>query len=140
MRISDWSSDVCSSDLLSFVRAQFPAFSEPSLKDWAFFENAGGSYACAPVIERLTRFYRETKVQPYGPFPASRRAGEGMDEARARLAGYLNVATDGVHFGPPTSQNPNGLAQAFRTMLKPADGNVGPNRGKEATSGAGGGS
>src|SRR3546814_8785274 len=87
MRISDWSSDVCSSDLLSFVRAQFPAFSEPSLKDWAFFENAGGSYACAPVVERLTRFYRETKVQPYGPFPASRRAGEEMDAARARQIG-----------------------------------------------------
>ena len=32
---------------LAFVRTQFPAFSEPSLKDWAFFENAGGSYAFA---------------------------------------------------------------------------------------------
>jgi len=34
---------------LSFVRNQFPAFSEPSLQDWAFFENAGGSHACGPV-------------------------------------------------------------------------------------------
>ncbi len=40
---------------LAFVRAQFPAFAEPSLKDWAFFENAVGSYACGPVIERLKR-------------------------------------------------------------------------------------
>src|SRR3546814_17720659 len=99
---------------LAFVRSQFPAFSEPSVQDWAFFENAGGSYACAPVIERLTRFYRETKVQPYGPFPASRRAGEEMDAARARLAGYLNVATDEVHFGPSTSHNHYVLAPAFR--------------------------
>ena len=29
---------------LEFTRAQFPAFSEPSLKGWAFMENAGGSY------------------------------------------------------------------------------------------------
>ncbi|MHA7829405.1 MAG: aminotransferase class V-fold PLP-dependent enzyme, partial [Roseovarius sp.] len=44
---------------IDFVRAQFPAFSEPSLKDQAFFENAGGSYTCAPVIARLDRYYRQ---------------------------------------------------------------------------------
>src|SRR5437764_3116406 len=35
---------------LDFVRSQFPAFAEPSLQGQAFFENAGGSYACAQVI------------------------------------------------------------------------------------------
>ena len=49
---------------LDFVRRQFPAFSEPSLEGQAFFENAGGSYTCAPVIERLERFYLQRKVQP----------------------------------------------------------------------------
>lgn len=121
---------------LAFVRSQFPAFAEPSLKDWAFFENAGGSYACGPVIERLTRFYRETKVQPYGPYPASRRAGEEMDEARTRLAGYLNVDVEEVHFGPSTSQNSYVLAQAFRQMLKPGDEIVVTNQDHEANSGA----
>ena len=57
---------------IDWVRAQFPAFSEPSLEGQAFFENAGGSYTCAPVIDRLTRFYRERKVQPYAPYDASR--------------------------------------------------------------------
>ena len=38
---------------IDFVRAQFPAFSEPSLKGQAFFENAGGSYTCGQVINRL---------------------------------------------------------------------------------------
>jgi cysteine desulfurase family protein (TIGR01976 family) len=121
---------------LNFVRAQFPAFVEPSLKDWAFFENAGGSYACGPVIERLNRYYRETKVQPYGPFPASKRAGEEMDAARVRLAGYLNVATDEVHFGPSTSQNTYVLAQAFRQMLEAGDQIVVTNQDHEANSGA----
>ena len=41
---------------LDFVRAQFPAFSEPSLKGFAHFENAGGSYACRHTIEWLDRF------------------------------------------------------------------------------------
>ena len=121
---------------LAFVRDQFPAFAEPSLQDWAFFENAGGSYACGPVIERLNRFYRETKVQPYGPFAASKRAGEEMDEARARLAGYLNVAVEEVHFGPSTSQNSTVLAQAFRALLRPGDEIVVTNQDHEANSGA----
>ena len=121
---------------LSFVRSQFPAFSESSLKDWAFFENAGGSYACGPVIDRLTRFYRETKVQPYGPFPASEKAGKEMDEARTRLAGYLNVGEDEVHFGPSTTQNTYVLAQAFRGVMQAGDEVIVTNQDHEANSGA----
>ncbi len=68
------------------MRAQFPAFAEPSLQGQAFFENAGGSYACAPVIDRLTRFYRERKVQPYGPYEAEPAGGRG-DGRGARPAG-----------------------------------------------------
>ena len=44
---------------IDFVRQQFPAFSQPTLKDQAFFENAGGSYACQQVIDRLHRFYTQ---------------------------------------------------------------------------------
>ena len=101
-----------------FVRAQFPAFAEPSLRDRAFFENAGGSYTCAPVIDRLTRFYRQRKVQPYAPFEASRLAGAEMDEARARMAAILGVAKDELSFGPSTTQNTYVLAQAFRQFLQ----------------------
>jgi selenocysteine lyase/cysteine desulfurase len=90
---------------IDFVRNQFPAFSEPSLQGQAFFENAGGSYACGQVIDRLDRYYRARKVQPYAPYTASEAAGAEMDEARARLAAMLNVGTDELHFGPSTSQN-----------------------------------
>ncbi len=68
-----------------WVRAQFPAFAEPSLKGQAFFENAGGSYTCKPVIDRLFRFYTQRKVQPHGPYEASALGGQEMDEARARI-------------------------------------------------------
>jgi hypothetical protein len=37
------------------------------LSSHAFFENAGGSYPCAQVVDRLHRFYTDRKVQPYGP-------------------------------------------------------------------------
>lgn len=121
---------------LDFVRGQFPAFAEPSLEGWAFFENAGGSYTCKPVIDRLFRFYHERKVQPYGPYPAAQAGGAEMDEARSRLAGLLGVATDEVSFGPSTSQNTYVLAQAFRQFLSPGDAIIVTNQDHEANTGA----
>jgi selenocysteine lyase/cysteine desulfurase len=120
---------------LLIVRSLFPAFSEPSLQGFAHFENAGGSYACGPVIERLDRYYRQTKVQPYHDFPASREAGHQMDSARSRMAAWLNVATE-VHFGPSTSQNTYVIAQALRQHLKPGDEVVVTNQDHEANIGA----
>ena len=102
---------------LSFTRSQFPAFSQPALQGQAFFENAGGSYPCVQVFDRLTRFYRERKVQPYAPYAVSELAGAEMDEARARLAAIMGVATDELSFGPSTSANTYVLAQAFRQWL-----------------------
>lgn len=102
---------------IDFVRSQFPAFAEPALADWAFFENAGGSYPCRQVVDRLARFYRERKMQPYGPAEPTRLGGEEMDEARIRLAALLNVETDELSFGPSTSTNTYVLAQAFRQTM-----------------------
>ena len=118
-----------------FVRAQFPAFSEPSLQGQAFFENAGGSYTCKPVIDRLNRFYTQRKVQPYAPFAASQLAGAEMDEARARLAAILGVDTDELSFGPSTTQNAYVLAQAFRQWMQTGDAIVVTNQDHEANSG-----
>ena len=120
---------------IDFVRAQFPALSEPSLRGQAFFENAGGSYTCQPVIDRLTRFYHQRKVQPYHPFEASRVGGEEMDEARARLAAMMGVDTDEVSFGPSTTANTYVLSQAFRQHLKPGDAIVVTNQDHEANTG-----
>lgn len=119
-----------------FVRAQFPAFSEPTLEGQAFFENAGGSYACGPVIDRLHEYYRRLKVQPYYVFAASAEAGEWMDASRVRLAHYLGVSSSEVHFGPSTSQNSYVLAQAFRALLRPGDEVIVTNQDHEANSGA----
>lgn len=121
---------------IDFVRAQFPAFSEPSLQDQAFFESAGGSYPCRFVVDRLERFYRERKVQPYWHFEASRIGGEEMDEARRRLAEMMGVDTDEVSFGPSTTQNTYVLSQAFREWLSPGDAIVVTNQDHEANSGA----
>lgn len=119
----------------SFIRSQFPAFSEPSLEGFAHFENAGGSYACGQVIDALHRYYRESKVQPNYGFEPSRGAGLQMNRARTRMAGWLNVAADEVHFGPSTSQNTYVVAQALRQYLEPGDEIIVTNQDHEANVG-----
>lgn len=119
----------------NFVRRQFPAFEEPSLDGFAHFENAGGSFACGQVIDSLQRYYRETKVQPYYGFEPSHGAGLQMDRARERMAKWLGVATDEVHFGPSTSQNTYVVAQALRQHLKPGDEIIVTNQDHEANVG-----
>ena len=70
---------------INYVRSLFPAFSEKELAGKAFFENAGGSYTSSFVIDRLLRFYKSRKVQPYGYHPTSELAGMEMDEARFEM-------------------------------------------------------
>ena len=121
---------------IEFVRSQFPAFAEPSLAGQAFFENAGGSYTCRQVIDRLHRFYTQRKVQPYSAYAASHAGGEEMDEARSRLAALMNVETDELSFGPSTSQNTYVMAQAFAETLAAGDVVIVTDQDHEANSGA----
>lgn len=118
------------------VRALFPAFSEPSLEGWGFFENAGGSYTSRHVLDLLETYYRRTKVQPYAPYPASTEAGEAMDRAHERLAAALNLPVDWIHIGPSTSANTYTLAHAFNGQLREGDAIIVTNQDHEANTGA----
>lgn len=118
------------------IRALFPAFAEPSLAGQAFFENAGGSYTSRPVLEKLEHFFRATKVQPYGVYPASIEAGEAMNLSFERMAQALNVSADWIHFGPSSSANTYVLGNAFAGWLRPGDAIVVTNQDHEANSGA----
>lgn len=120
---------------LDFVRSQFPAFAESSLQGQAFFENAGGSFACAQVIDRLGAYYRRLKVQPCHFYPTAQEAGAWMDASYVRLAEYLNVDADELQFGPSTSQNTYVLAQAFRRLLVPGDEIIVTDQDHEANGG-----
>ena len=120
---------------IDFVRQQFPAFSEPSLAGFAHFENAGGSYACAQMIDALHHYYTTTKVQPYYCFEPSIGAGQEMTRARERMGSWLNVAPDEVHFSASTSQNSYVVAQALRDYLQPGDEIIVTNQDHEANIG-----
>jgi selenocysteine lyase/cysteine desulfurase len=118
-----------------YVRAQFPAFSAAGFAGQAHFENAGGSYPCRQVVDRLHRFYTDRKVQPYHPFAPSELGGAEMDEARTRLAALMGVAGDEVSFGPSTSTNTYVLAQAMRQHMQGRGAIVVTNQDHEANSG-----
>ncbi len=120
---------------LNFVRAQFPAFARPAFAGQAHFENAGGSFPCRQVLDRLERFWRDRKVQPYHPFPASVAGGEEMDEARSRLAALMGVDPDEVSFGPSTSANTYVLAQAVGQWMGGTGAVVVTDQDHEANSG-----
>ena len=121
---------------VNFIRSQFPAFSEPTLQGWAHFENAGGSYPCIQVVNRLMDFYMKNKVQVHYPFPASTLAGNLMDASYPRLAGYLNADASEIHFGPSTTQNIYVLANAMRPMWKKGDEAIVSCQDHEANAGA----
>lgn len=120
---------------VDFARAQYPVFAEAELADWAFFENAGGSYVPRQVSERLDRFYRYCKVQPYGPFEPSIVAGEAMDESYRCVADLLRAKDEELTLGPSTTLNCYVLAQAIRPMLRPGDEVVITNQDHEANIG-----
>jgi selenocysteine lyase/cysteine desulfurase len=58
-----------------------------------------------------------------------------MDRARERMAAWLNVAGDEVHFGASTSQNTYVVAQALRQHLKAGDEIIVTNQDHEANVG-----
>ena len=118
------------------VRANFPAFAEPSLEGQAFFENAGGSYTSKQVLDRLDHYYRATKVQPYGTYAVSEQAGAAMDQGYERMASVLGVSSDWIHFGPSTSANTYTLGHAFAGLLEDGDAIIVTNQDHEANSGA----
>jgi len=120
---------------IDFVRRQYPVFQAPETASWAFLENAGGSYVPRQVIDRLSHFFEYTKVQPYGPFSASRAAGEAMDAGYRAVAGLLNADVADVTLGPSTTMNCYVLAQAIRPLLQPGDEIVVTNQDHEANIG-----
>jgi len=117
------------------IRAEFPSFRQPELQGFAYFENAGGSFTCADVLNRMRSFYWNHKLQPYDFNVPGRAAARDMDDAYRRIAQAMNVASDWIHFGPSTSANTYTLARAFESWLRPADAIIVTNQDHEANSG-----
>ena len=121
---------------IDYVRAQFPAFSDPLSAKWSFFENAGGSYVPHNVINHLNHFMTSTKVQPYAEFDTSTIAGNNMDKATELFAKMINANKDEIIIGASTTMNMYVLSNAMRHFLKPGDEVIVTNQDHEANVGA----
>ena len=99
-------------------------------------ENAGGSYMCMQVNDRLSHYYSSCKVQPYHPSPIAEKAGAMMDEAYTSLAPWINVNPEQIYFGPSTSQNTYVLSKAMMGWLKSGDEIIVTNQDHEANIGS----
>lgn len=102
---------------VAYVRSCFPTFAEPLAAKTAFFDNAGGSYVVASVLDKLIDFYRLHKVQPYGASEIARIAGEQMDAGRQCMVDLLGMPADTITLGPSTTQNINTLALACASIV-----------------------
>jgi len=121
---------------IDFVRSQFPAFEDPLSKNWAFFENAGGSYVPQTVINHLNKFMTSTKVQPYAEYNMSKIAGDQMDKAVSLFAQMINAKNNEILIGSSTTMNMYVLANALKKFIKPGDEIIVTNQDHEANIGA----
>ena len=121
---------------LNFVRRQFPVFSNTETRQWAFFENAGGSYVPRDVIYKLNDFMIKTKVQPYGDFDSSIKAGKAMDFGVSQIAKLINAKPNEIIIGPSTTMNMYVLSNAIRHWFKRGDEIIVTNQDHEANVGA----
>ena len=102
---------------LNFIRSQFPIFQTDLGQEIAFFDNAGGSFPAMQVVDRLTDFYKNYKIQPYGPNALGTKAGDAMDLGRYTMAKLLNVSIDEMTIGASATQNLNTLAIACNSIV-----------------------
>ncbi len=117
---------------IDYVRSQFPAFKDPLSKNWSFFENAGGSYVPANVINTLTNFMTSTKVQPYAEYPMSKIAGENMDKATKLFSEMINAKENEILIGGSTSINLYVLSNALKYFINHGDEVIVTNQDHEA--------
>lgn len=103
---------------IDFVRSQFPVFKTDLGQKIGFMDNAGGSYVAGAVIDRLTDFYTNYKVQPYGANPISNRAGVAMDEGRKTMAALLNTPSELITLGASSTQCFNTLSIACAPLVQ----------------------
>ncbi len=116
---------------VAYCRDLFP----PHCWDWAFFENAGGSFVPKSVIARMTEYMNECQVQPGAPFPASALAAERMAGGHRKMSELIGASMDEVVIGPSTSANIDVLSRSLRPLWSEGDEVIVTNLNHEANAG-----
>ena len=103
---------------MGFVRGQFPALA----KEWAFFDNAGGSQTLQGAMDRIVEFLTHRDVQIGGSYEISQLAAEALMDGRRAAQTFVNAARpEEIVFGPSTTALVQTLAAAMRSQFAPGD-------------------
>lgn len=96
-------------------------FARPA-DNWAYFDNAGGSFTLHEVITRTADYMRSTPVQLGGVYPLSREAALRQLHALRKLAGFINAADETeVVLGSSSTALTWQAARAMRPLLREGD-------------------
>ncbi|BAJ63307.1 cysteine desulfurase-like protein [Anaerolinea thermophila] len=103
---------------LAVIRSQFPALEKPVV----FLDNPGGTQVARSVVERMTRYLTESNANHGGEFETSRISDAIVDEARQRMADFLNARrTEEIIFGPNMTSLTFQMSRALGKQLRPGD-------------------
>lgn len=90
--------------------------------DWAWLDNAGGSFTLQESIARVADYMRTTPVQLGGNYALSLQAAARQREATGKLARFINAAAaEEVVFGSSSTALTWQVARAMRPLLQPGD-------------------
>lgn len=90
--------------------------------DWAYFDNAGGSFILQQVVDRVADYLRTSPVQLGGSYPLSRQAAQHQTDAIAALARFVNAGSnDELVLGSSSTALTWQVAHASRSLLQPGD-------------------
>ena len=105
------------------LRARFPALSiEQDGRPVALFDGPGGTQVPTPVIEAVSRYYRESNANHDGAFLTSQRSDAILDDAHAALADLLNAADPSeIKFGANMTTLTMHVARSIAATLAPGD-------------------
>jgi cysteine desulfurase/selenocysteine lyase len=89
----------------------------------AYLDSAASAQKPAAVLDRMRDFYTRDYANIHrGVYPLSERATEAYEDARARVARFLNAKTDEIVFTRGATEGINLVASSFvARFLKPGD-------------------
>lgn len=102
---------------VEYARSWFPALDT----GWALMDNAGGSVAPRPVIERVTEYLSRYQVQLGASYPLSQQAMALVRAGEATAAALLGASMPETIVGPSTTVNLKTLARALAPTFAPGD-------------------
>src|SRR3546814_7362913 len=103
MRISDWSSDVCSSDLARISSVAMPSTSSASHRALTLMTSV---YSLSPAFREASPFTAlAIMASPLQLHPAHRRTGERSEEHTSELQSLMRISYAAVRWNKKKDKN-----------------------------------